>query len=71
MTDYPVFHYTTKTYTIPSKLSDLTNDTGYISSFTETDPTVPAWAKASTKPSYSYSEVGAASAEHTHSEYAT
>lgn len=26
--------------------------------FTETDPTVPAWAKASTKPSYTKSEVG-------------
>lgn len=28
-----------------------------LTSFTETDPTVPAWAKASTKPSYSYSEI--------------
>lgn len=28
-----------------------------LQSFTETDPTVPAWAKASTKPSYSYSEI--------------
>ena len=27
--------------------------------FTETDPTVPAWAKASSKPSYTASEVGA------------
>lgn len=44
---------------IPSKTSDLTNDSGYITSYTETDPTVPAWAKASTKPSYSASEVGA------------
>ena len=26
--------------------------------FTETDPTVPAWAKASSKPSYTASEVG-------------
>ena len=26
--------------------------------YTETDPTVPAWAKASTKPSYTKSEVG-------------
>ena len=30
-----------------------------LQSFTETDPTVPAWAKASTKPSYTASEVGA------------
>lgn len=28
-----------------------------LTSFTETDPTVPAWAKASTKPSYDYSEI--------------
>ena len=28
-------------------------------SYTETDPTVPAWAKAATKPSYTASEVGA------------
>ena len=30
-----------------------------LQSYTETDPTVPSWAKASTKPSYTYSEVGA------------
>ena len=29
-----------------------------INSFDETDPTVPSWAKASTKPSYTKSEVG-------------
>ena len=28
-----------------------------LQSFTETDPTVPSWAKASNKPSYSYSEI--------------
>ena len=28
-----------------------------LTSFTETDPTVPSWAKASTKPSYSFSEI--------------
>ena len=43
--------------TIPTKTSDLTNDSGFIT--TETDPTVPSWAKASTKPSYTASEVGA------------
>lgn len=42
---------------IPSKVSDLTNDSGFISS--ETDPTVPSWAKASSKPSYTANEVGA------------
>ena len=44
--------------TVPTKVSQLTNDSGYITDYTETDPTVPAWAKASTKPSYSKSEVG-------------
>jgi len=33
-----------------------------LQSFTETDPTVPSWAKASTKPTYTASEVGAAPA---------
>ena len=42
---------------IPSKTSDITNDSGFIT--TETDPTVPSWAKSSTKPSYTASEVGA------------
>lgn len=43
---------------IPSKTSELTNDSGYITDYTETDPTVPAWAKQEEKPSYSKSEVG-------------
>lgn len=29
-----------------------------LQSYTETDPTVPSWAKQSTKPSYDYSEIG-------------
>ena len=32
-----------------------------LQSYTETDPTVPAWAKASSKPSYSAADVGAVS----------
>lgn len=32
-------------------------DAGYLTSFTETDPTVPGWAKASTKPTYTLDEV--------------
>ncbi len=42
---------------IPTKVSELTNDSGYLIS--ETDPTVPAWAKAAQKPTYTASEVGA------------
>lgn len=52
--------------TIPTKTSDLTNDAGYLTSYTETDPTVPSWAKAETKPTYTASEVGAATNTHTH-----
>lgn len=42
---------------IPTQVSDLTNDAGYLT--TETDPTVPAWAKAAQKPTYTAAEVGA------------
>lgn len=45
--------------TVPTKVSDLSNDSGFITGYTETDPTVPAWAKASSKPTYTASEVGA------------
>lgn len=34
-----------------------------LQSYTETDPTVPAWAKAATKPTYTASEVGALSSD--------
>ena len=44
---------------VPNKTSQLTNDSGFLTSYTETDPTVPAWAKAPNKPSYTASEVGA------------
>lgn len=44
---------------IPAKTSDLQNDSGFITSYTETDPTVPSWAKQPTKPSYTASEVEA------------
>lgn len=47
------------TTVIPSKTSDLTNDAGFITGYTETDPTVPSWAKAASKPTYTAAEVGA------------
>lgn len=39
-------------------VSDFTNDAGYITGYTETDPTVPSWAKEASKPSYTASEIG-------------
>ena len=42
---------------IPTKVSDLTNDSGYLTQ--ESDPTVPEWAKAPSKPTYTATEVGA------------
>lgn len=44
---------------LPIKVSQLQNDSGFITEYTETDPTVPSWAKAEKKPSYTASEVGA------------
>ena len=44
-------------FNVPTKTSHLTNDSGFITGYTETDPTVPSWAKASTKPSYAASEI--------------
>lgn len=64
------FTKNTGTYSKPSNgipKTDLTTDVQTslgkadtaLQSYTETDPTVPAWAKASTKPTYTASEVGA------------
>ena len=39
--------------------SSLAKADSALQSYTETDPTVPAWAKATTKPTYTASEVGA------------
>ncbi len=44
---------------IPTNVSQLTNDAGFISN--ETDPTVPDWAKQPEKPTYTAEEVGALS----------
>lgn len=41
----------------PTNVSSFENDKGYLTS--ETDPTVPDWAKESKKPAYTYDEVGA------------
>ena len=41
---------------IPTKTSDLHNDSGFLVG--ETDPTVPAWAKTPKKPTYKPDEIG-------------
>lgn len=48
--------------TVPANVSAFNNDAGYLTSFTESDPTVSSWAKAAQKPTYTASEVGAATA---------
>lgn len=48
-------HYTKPANGIPA--ADL--EETYLTSFTETDPTVPSWAKAAQKPTYTAQEVGA------------
>ena len=45
-------------------VSDITDIPAYLTQ--ETDPTVPAWAKAKNKPTYTAEEVGAAKKKHTH-----
>lgn len=42
----------------PEVQASLNRADSAMQSYTETDPTVPSWAKAATKPSYSKSEVG-------------
>ena len=43
----------------PTNVSAFSNDAGYLTGYTETDPTISAWAKAANKPTYTASEVGA------------
>ena len=42
---------------VPTKVSAFENDANYLTSYTETDPTISAWAKASEKPNYDYAEI--------------
>lgn len=61
--NHPVYHFADgairEWVNTPKNISYFTNDAGYLTSYTETDPTVPAWAKAPSKPTYTASEVGA------------
>ena len=62
ITNGPTFDGSTTTKALTQKGTWET----FLQSFTETDPTVPSWAKASSKPTYTYSEVGAAASSHDH-----
>lgn len=46
----------------PTNVSAFNNDAGYLTGYTESDPTVSAWAKQPTKPTYTAEEVGATTA---------
>lgn len=48
-----------KNIDIPTKVSELENDIGYMTEYLESDPTVPEWAKSKEKPIYTAAEVGA------------
>lgn len=48
---------------VPTNVSAFNNDAGYLTGYTESDPTISSWAKAQSKPTYTASEVGATTAE--------
>lgn len=51
--------YANPTWITSLAYSKLTGVPAFLTSYTETDPTVYAWAKAATKPSYAWSEITA------------
>lgn len=54
----------------PSVKSSLEKADTALQSYTESDPTVPAWAKAPTKPTYTAAEVGALSLDDANNNFA-
>lgn len=54
----------------PSVKSSLEKADSALQSYTETDPTVPEWAKSPTKPSYTASEIGAVSLDYANENFA-
>lgn len=54
----------------PSVKTSLEKADTALQSYTESDPTVPEWAKAATKPSYTAAEVGALSVDDAEANYA-
>lgn len=54
----------------PSVKSSLEKADSALQSYTESDPTVPDWAKSPTKPSYTASEIGAVSLDYVNENFA-
>lgn len=54
----------------PSVKTSLEKADSALQSYNETDPTVPDWAKSPTKPSYTASEIGAASLDYVNENFA-
>lgn len=54
----------------PSVKSSLEKADSALQSYSETDPTVPEWAKSPTKPSYTASEIGAVSLDYANENFA-
>lgn len=62
--EYQLEHITIDESQIESAVNDYLTE--HPVTVTETDPTVPEWAKAATKPTYTAAEVGAAPEVHSH-----
>ena len=61
LSDYSLTSHTHTAYTTSAQVESQITGKGYITGYTETDPTVPAWAKTTNKPTYTAAEVGALS----------
>lgn len=66
LSNYSLTSHTHSNYVTSAQVETQITGKGYITGYTETDPTVPSWAKQSSKPTYTASEVGAAAATHNH-----
>ena len=61
LSNYSLTSHTHTAYTTSAQVETQITGKGYITGYTETDPTVPAWAKTTNKPTYTAAEVGALS----------
>ena len=59
LSNYSLTSHTHSDYVTSAQVETQITGKGYITGYTESDPTVPSWAKAASKPTYTASEVGA------------